>query len=959
MSYCVLCIDLIFCGLVAFANINIVSPFAVYIDMSTQTRTSGGGRNQKKSNTVTGGGGGGGSDPTGQTVTKKTDVVKTEKEKGHIKPTAEQLRIAQITNSNTNEDPQMREKVATLIEMTQRSEEEVCCALYECDNNLEKAVVFLLETLPVGAFETSSKKKKNKAANAAQEGEGEWNDSNANTDKREKSRNRSSNRGGRGGTDSRGWRGRESRENDRNLRESRGDRDRGGDRGDDNYRRGGGRSGGGRGGSYMGRGGRGGSRMGGLGRGPRNDRGSHSYGSRQNTNEDHQEVELWDNTIAQNAEKQQQSQDDAWGDWDNEEYMGSLKESQVFTPSNLSNQTTANVVSGNTGGTSELSAPPGLEHHLGTSVLGGASSQQQGSHLNALVGSAVNAGSNLVEDASSVTGVQNSVSSVTSPLMQYSAAVNNTALQQQSVSGTANSALTGASLNASQYNSAVDSFTNASAAAANLVQQVQQHHQQPQIKPSGTLSAEQSQYFNSLTSQSAAAANVQQQQMVSYAQNSGVQYPTSYANVFGNSATSNVGGSVTVDQTQLSNAQQPQVRRTRPKLPPPSKIPSTAVEMPGDTLNNIGYLDVQFGGLDFGNEDSFDTLSEKFNNSVTIDAQQQQLVQSQQDVTNDYQGKTNVQPSTLTTGLQNSQIGDSLSTSYVQRSSNQQQQVSSNVNNVASVSGNNNALDQLAKNDPYNQSNSTNATGYQSSYQTNPTGNKSNNAYQQNAPQGYTNSSYVNVQSSAANTYQPQYGSYQQNSVNTYQQSQQTGAAPSTTNAVVSNNVSGSGSSSQNIPVGGNGTNSSTASSNSASNSNTSVSSVSSAVNAAATAANSISSTSLGGLSNSKVSNSASSNSVNANSANSVGNNNTSATNSANSVSSVNNNNVSSVVAATASASTVSSGNKNSAANNAGMVSNIQMVSQYIQTGLPYYQQPVYSYEDIQMMQQRVPHVVS
>lgn len=43
----------------------------------------------------------------------------------------------------------MREKVATLIEMTQRSEEEVCCALYECDNDLESAVVYLLETLPV------------------------------------------------------------------------------------------------------------------------------------------------------------------------------------------------------------------------------------------------------------------------------------------------------------------------------------------------------------------------------------------------------------------------------------------------------------------------------------------------------------------------------------------------------------------------------------------------------------------------------------------------------------------------------------------------------------------------------------------------------------------------------------------------------------------------------------------
>ena len=143
-----------------------------------------------------------------------------------MQPTAEQLRIAQITSVNVSEDPQMREKVNTLIEMTQRSEEDVCCALYECDNNMDQAVVFLLETLPVvsvkhvnlqnlsdlnifivsGAFETSSKKKKSKAEKAAQDagGDADWGDNNANTDRREKSRNRSSNRGGRGGTDSRG-----------------------------------------------------------------------------------------------------------------------------------------------------------------------------------------------------------------------------------------------------------------------------------------------------------------------------------------------------------------------------------------------------------------------------------------------------------------------------------------------------------------------------------------------------------------------------------------------------------------------------------------------------------------------------------------------------------------------------------------------------------------------------------
>lgn len=65
-------------------------------------------------------------------------------------PTAEQIRIAQITEINTgSDDPKMREKVASLMETTQRTEEEVCCALYECDNDLDRAATFLFETLPV------------------------------------------------------------------------------------------------------------------------------------------------------------------------------------------------------------------------------------------------------------------------------------------------------------------------------------------------------------------------------------------------------------------------------------------------------------------------------------------------------------------------------------------------------------------------------------------------------------------------------------------------------------------------------------------------------------------------------------------------------------------------------------------------------------------------------------------
>ncbi|XP_055921491.1 protein lingerer isoform X9 [Eupeodes corollae] len=811
--------------------------------MSTQNRSSGGGRNQKKSNS-------GG----GDTSNKRGDVGKTDKEKSQpkvLKPTLDQIRIAQAAEINTvAEDPKMPEKVATLIEMTQRSEEEVCCALYECDNNLERAVVFLLETLPVGAFETL-KKKKSRTANSASEntGESDWADGNANTDKREKSRNRSSTRGGRGGNDSRGWRGREARENERNLADSSG---RGG--GEGGYRGGNRGRGSSRGGSYVGRGGRGG-RLGqrGMGR----DQGSRSNYSR-HQDQDHQEVELWDNTIATNAEKQQQQQqqqqDDAWGDWDNEEYVGSLKDSKVFTTSNLQQSQQPAVVGV---GSADLSAPPGLELHLGATQQQQQPPQQQSSHIGN-------------DDMA----------------QQYSSAVvNNNSSVAVSGSGT---------LNPSQFPDIHSSNAGHNMRMSSLETQ--------QMNSSSTLSAEQSQYFNSLTSQNAAAAAAaaaavaaaavsQQTGSVNSYQNSSVQYPTSYATVFG-------------DQNVSS---QPAVRRARAKVPPPSKIPSTAVEMPGDTLNNIGYLDVQFGGLDFGTEDSFDALPEKFNSSATID--NQQIVQTQDVVSNDYQSKANSQQqAVLSAGLQNSQISDSLTSGYSQRSSSniQQQQNASSVGSMSAQT--NSSLDQLSKNDPYNQSNTSNAAGYQSSYNSSSSANKSS-SYQPTATgQGYNSASYTNVQSSSASTYQPpsnNYNSYNQNSVNSYQQQANVSSVNNSSNSVAGSTVNSSVST-QNIPVGGSSSSTVNNASVSSVAASTVVSStVSSVVPSSTATTNSMSSPSLG-LTNTKVTNSA------------------------------------------------TNANKNSA----GMVpQNIQMVSQYIQTGLPYYQQPVYSYEDLQMMQQRVPHV--
>ncbi|KAH8257849.1 hypothetical protein KR038_002141 [Drosophila bunnanda] len=1080
--------------------------------MSTQTRSGGGGggghtRNQKKSNASNSGGGGGSGHhdavshaaPAG----KKgggLDVNKTDKpEKAQPKATTEQLRIAQITNSTT-EDPQIKEKVTLLLTMTQRSEEEVCCALNECDYDLEAAANFLIEELPQGAFAKYEKKRKNKAANAPGDGatgDGDWADGNANADKREKSRNRSSNRGGgRGSTDSRGWRGRETRENERNQRESREPRsggDRGDDRANDNYRgqrNGGGRNGpgalgSGRGGGFISRSGRGGGRMGGRTGGPRGDRiggpggGGYGPGRSGNANDDHHEVELWDNTIAQNAEKQQQAHDDAWGDWNNEEYEGSLKDSKVFTTSNLATQTAANVVSGagaSAGADSSLPAPPGLEHHL---------VQQGSSHLDEGSNSGPTAG----------TPPATLSSSATTPLLQYSAAVSNPPPQLQAQStqagaGTPAGATAGGGTGnaSSSFGSAApDTFSSAASAAATLVQQAQQQQLQQQttpIKPSATLSAEQSQYFNSLSSQGAspgsaavqpAPAGYTQNPVAAYSQTSanvGVsQFPSTYANVFASGTAAGAAG----EQSQ----QQP-VRRARVKLPPPSKIPASAVEMPGDNaLNNIGYLDVQFGALDFGTDDGFDAVPEKVGAGYSIDSQQQQ---QQQD---DYQSKSQQQQSALTAGLQSSQIGDALTAAagFASRSTAQQQGGSS--------SAATNALDQLAKNDPYGQAGGTGSAYHQNAYQTSGGAGKATSGYPTTASAGYSSSSYANVQSSVGSYQQQGYG-YQPSAVNSYQQ-QQAGAGAQS--GATSTGVAGAAT--QNIPVGGSSSQNSTSGNassayltsgystpqsayqssqnvygntgglfaGSASNATSQYASFSASAklkDATATSGaahyDSVSTSSGVSSSSGSTGNGAAgavSGQPGANQAVVSNNNNVSGSSSVSNVTAgvatgnvggvISQSGVSSsgvgVAGGSGSAANVVGVNVNSSSNNAGSVgaaaaavaaqtaagttaavlasltnknissssnssgsggsvattagsaggagagagtgggvggasgaggagsgggsgsgsglvpTNIQMVSQYIQTGLPYYQQPVYSYEELQMMQQRVPHV--
>lgn len=111
-----------------------------------------------------------------------------------FQPTAEQIRIAQILEfKNGTQDP-TREKVIQLMEMTERSEEDACLALYECDNDVEQAVIYLLENLEVGALVTNTKKKKNKSA---QDGTGDG-DEFEQSNNRETSKGDSDRKGARG-----------------------------------------------------------------------------------------------------------------------------------------------------------------------------------------------------------------------------------------------------------------------------------------------------------------------------------------------------------------------------------------------------------------------------------------------------------------------------------------------------------------------------------------------------------------------------------------------------------------------------------------------------------------------------------------------------------------------------------------------------------------------------------------
>ncbi|XP_021698813.1 protein lingerer isoform X9 [Aedes aegypti] len=933
------------------------------------TVNSGGGEKQKKGTDNSGSKGGDSKDKQHQQTT--THTIKTKQ------PTAEQIRIAQITDIKSGmDDPKIQEKIQKLMETTQRSEEEVCCALQECDNDLDRAVIFLLETLPVGAFATTSKKKKNKSQNKEQNdsatGDGDW-DNGGNVgsgsggggglsaDSKDRRGNRPGNQrsgGGPGGPGSRGGRG-GFRDGERG-----GDRDRNGfDRGGRGPRGRDGRDGG------PGRGSYGGGSRGGRGGGPRV--GTRGPGMRESNRApritDHQEIDVWDSVATPSANDLNKPEEssafaDTWGDWDNEEYTGSLSDTKVFTPSTQVAATTPPAQQQQQQPTSSSTqSQPTSQPQQPTTP------QPVQSQIAPVQPATVSSSVTNPTELSAPPGLEQQILNPPQP--------KETDLVQQYSTTVVSSTATAAAAATVQY----PDLHSAPSAAQHLRQALEM----PQINnSSSSLSAEQSQYFNTLSSQN---SNLQSSVVNSYQQSS-VQYPTSY------------GSSSTYSDQVTSSQQAPTARRQRARVPPPSKIPSSAVEMPGDSLNNIGYLDVQFGGLDFGTDDTFDSVpvTDKFNTnsleqSTPSSVQLPSAVQPTQSEVNDYQSKPSVvnnlqQKSSLTSSLQSTQIlpgqndaltatqSDSLSNSYSQRNTSTvvPSSVSSGVN-VNSINSTTSTLEQLTKTDPYSQSTGTNAGsgGYQNVSYSASQANKTSSYPSSAAPQGYNNSSYSSTQVST-NTYPASsnnYSSYNQSGVNSYQQpsSNVSSSVVPNNNSTSSVGVSTVNQSNPNLPVNNNVSNNSSNTNTGYLSSQYPVSQTSSAFpsqqsyqnssqnvygntglnsNTGYSGSTSTSSGQYSNFSSSKLKDTPVSTQFDSVSSSTVSNNN-----------SANNNSVSSSSSSLPNSSVVSTTTKSSSSSGTGVVPNIPMVSPYIQPGVPFYQQPLYSYEDLQMLQQRMSHV--
>ena len=274
----------------------------------------------------------------------------------------------------------------------------------------------------------------------------------------------------------------------------------------------------------------------------------------------------------------------------------------------------------------------------------------------------------------------------------------------------------------------------------------QQQQEPPSIVGGAALTAAQSQYLTQLTQQSRE------------------NYKASVQSAF---------SSIRIN---IANQPQRQIKQ-RPRVPPPSKIPSSAVEMPGDTVNsNIGFLDVQFGGLELCSDSgSLDgTANDKYNTSATSI--------SGIDVTSSVAAAAVAAAAAAAAAAVNSATtSKSIDIETVQQSTGTNQYANSQM-----VSPNNSSV-------AYGTNTATYPTSQKTSYQGSNSGQSSYNAYSSSAGQGQSSfpasGGNANNYTSTTSVTQANYNassSYPQSNASTYSQATPSASAGGSSAAATS-----------------------------------------------------------------------------------------------------------------------------------------------------------------------------
>nr|CAD7196532.1 unnamed protein product [Timema douglasi] len=511
-----------------------------------------------------------------------------------IQPTAEQMRIAQIIDTRT-EDPDLKDKIKQVMDATRKTEDEVCTALHDCDNDLDRAVNMLLEGMGQGEWETSVKKKKNRqpsttkcesSVNNLEAEQDDWAQDRGGNSDRDRSRTRGGGpprMRGRGGLDNRGWRGRENKENERNL-----------DEGRDGYRRGGGRM---MNGPGRGRGGRGGGRLGprtfqsrekgGFSRPIETWTGSEDTSGEslkmENLGNEFSSTEDWDiETIPGSGTNVGTGNvSDKWGDdfpspedWDNEEYTGSLADSKVFTSS---------------GGTMEPvpTNEPLVDlaaQNLSSSVASSSSQMSQSIDIHQ------------AQSQLSQSPIQVGMGTLSAAQSEY---LNQLAQASESLKSAGG--LSSSSASVSVYGTTSAGYPTTSSTVY-----------QPPSPPSGFAATSGDEGNTVTTKQLALGRKFGTTALeASFSTSNYVSPVNSYGSQLTNQIQEQSMETSSIPVQMPVQSMPSRTKTQRPRVPPPSKIPSSAVEMPGDAVNSISYLDVQFGGLEFGSETIFESTVEQ------------------------------------------------------------------------------------------------------------------------------------------------------------------------------------------------------------------------------------------------------------------------------------------------------------------------------------------------------------